>query len=298
MRARSFVGGLVVMMGVSGLVTACGTSDLDDGANFGGFDASALDAKVDVQNPETGTRDGAAVDAARPDGSVVDATVDASDPDAPIVTDAGVPDAVVDAGDPCAIVDCGMHGVCEPLGLTCKCLDGYTGPQCEVPPPPASKTVFVTNARFRGRELGGLAGADALCQTAATAAKLGGVYKAWLSDSASSPATRFTQHTGTYVLVDKTIVANSWTDLVDGTLVAGIDVNELGAKAPANSRAWTGTSETGAAIAAAAANVCQDWTGASPVGAVVGSVGDVGATWSSDGTVRCVNQHRLYCFEQ
>ena len=301
MRARSFVGGLTVMVGTAWMVTACGTSDLDDGASFGGVDGSAFDAKVDVGNPESGTRDGAVTDAARPDATPADASIDGSDPDA-TVTDGGMvdaaPDTGVDAGDPCAIVDCGAHGVCEPVRLTCNCTDGYTGPQCEFPPPPATKTVFVTNARFRGREIGGLAGADAACQTAATAAKLTGVYKAWLSDSASSPATRFAPHPGPYARVDKVVVANGWNDLVDGTLIAGIDVTELGAKAPAGARAWTGTSESGAAIAATPADVCQDWTGASPVGAVLGTVGNVDATWSSDGTVRCVNQHRLYCFEQ
>ena len=56
------------------------------------------------------------------------------------------------------------------------------------PPPP--KYAFVTTWQGDGN-IGGLAAADAICQTEAEEAELPGTYKAWLSDSGNSPSTRF-----------------------------------------------------------------------------------------------------------
>ena len=74
--------------------------------------------------------------------------------------------------------------------------------------------------------LGGLAGADAICQARAEAAgslAAPGTYLAWLSDAGGgvdppvSPSTRFIQASVPYRLVNGTIVAASWSDLVDGS---------------------------------------------------------------------------------
>jgi hypothetical protein len=35
--------------------------------------------------------------------------------------------------DACAGIDCGTHGVCDQGA--CRCVDGYTGPRCDAPPP-------------------------------------------------------------------------------------------------------------------------------------------------------------------
>ena len=96
----------------------------------------------------------------------------------------------------------------------------------------ASSTVFVTSTRYNGN-LGGLAGADAICQERAEAAGLApGIYLAWLSvdsGSAGTPLTRFVQSPGPYTLVDgTTIVANNWADLTDGFLAASISLDENG----------------------------------------------------------------------
>src|SRR3989344_6490978 len=48
-----------------------------------------------------------------------------------------------------------------------------------------SKRAFVTSATYHGN-LGGLAGGDAECQSLANAASLGGIWKAWLSDSSTN----------------------------------------------------------------------------------------------------------------
>src|SRR4051812_38795722 len=86
--------------------------------------------------------------------------------------------------------------------------------------------VFVTSIQQNGN-LGGLAGADAICQTRASFAGLPGTYRAWLSTTAVDAEARFFHSTSPYVLTDgTTVVANNWDDLVDGTLAEAITMTE------------------------------------------------------------------------
>jgi hypothetical protein len=87
--------------------------------------------------------------------------------------------------------------------------------------------VFVTSS-LHSCVLGGLTGADAICQARAQGANRQGTYKAWLADTNLSPATRMTHHLGPYQLVTGTVIAQGWTDLTDGTLAAKIDRTETG----------------------------------------------------------------------
>ena len=61
------------------------------------------------------------------------------------------------------------------------------------------KKVFISSQTYVGN-LGGLAGADQLCQRLASTAGLTGTFKAFLSSSNSTPATRWTPRAGTYQL--------------------------------------------------------------------------------------------------
>jgi len=54
---------------------------------------------------------------------------------------------------------------------------------------PAHKTMFITSKEYSG-DLGGLKGADAICQYHAKLGNLSGIYKAMLSDSANSAKAR------------------------------------------------------------------------------------------------------------
>jgi hypothetical protein len=108
---------------------------------------------------------------------------------------------------------------------------------------PTKKVVFVSSEKYT-RDLGGLDGADAKCQQLAESAGLSGLYKAWLSDSASSPSTRFTHPLHPYVLVDGTIIANGWEDLTDGQLTAPINVTETGGSSGVVA-VWTFTDTSG-----------------------------------------------------
>lgn len=158
--------------------------------------------------------------------------------------------------------------------------------------------VFLTSSTHDGN-LGGLSGADAICQGLAASANLPGTYRAWLSDDAQSPSTRFSQSSGPYHLLNGVVVASSWSDLTDGTLAAPITLAETGATFDdPGFRAWTNTLVTGAAGGAFNEN-CEGWTSA--INGPHGDEGQVTATsdnWTEFGSGTCNNLFHLYCFQQ
>lgn len=178
---------------------------------------------------------------------------------------------------------CGKTVTCAP----CGCGQG------------GSCRVFTTSTTHRGK-LGGLAGADAICQDLASAAGLPGSYRAWLSDSTGSPSTRFMRSTGPYQRVDGVTVANDWAGLTSGTLLAPLLVTEQGATVPddVTKLVWTCTAATGAEFSDAD---CEDWTSEQPIvmGGLVGQADVLTPAWSGENTYHSCNGHqRLYCFQQ
>jgi hypothetical protein len=156
--------------------------------------------------------------------------------------------------------------------------------------------VFMTNLGFRG-DLGGLSGADATCQQQADDAGLPGTFKAWLSDDAASPATRFTHSATPYQLVDGTVVANDWNDLTSGSLRHGIAMTATGWSSFAT--AWTDTQPNGQLVDAV--KDCQGWTfgGSAQLGAVgVAAPDSTDAHWTDSGADPCAYGRVLYCFQQ
>src|SRR5262249_21425961 len=161
--------------------------------------------------------------------------------------------------------------------------------------PPLPKKVFITSRQF-GAAFGGLVGGDSLCQNAATLAGLSGTYMAWLSAGSTSPATRFTQSTGAYLLGDGTRrIANNWTDLTDGMLLAPIVLTETGVPVD-NLEVWTGTKDVGVQTT----SDCLGWTSASNSDVATTGLAKTGllAQWSAFATSRCDGVRNLYCFEQ
>src|SRR5262249_25298259 len=140
-------------------------------------------------------------------------------------------------GLPVVVLVLGMRGV----GLA----------QCD-----AFKRVFVTSTTYDGN-LGGLAGADAKCAARAAAAGLSGTYKAWLSSSTTSAASRLTHATVPYKRTDGVTVANNWTDLTDGALAVQISHDEFGHEVDAAGFVWTGTANDGSNLGGPP---CCDWT--------------------------------------
>jgi hypothetical protein len=207
------------------------------------------------------------------------------------------------AAGACAVASCGPGFVdCDGLpanGCECASDSCLPGKLC-------GKRVFTTSIAYEGN-LGGLAGADAKCTGLAGAAGLPGSYKAWLSDGVTSPNTRFTKATIPYRLVDGTLVANSYADLVDGTIAAPLNKPEAGGAPPAGTfcgpgklPVWSSTNSVGDLIGAT--SNCTNWTNSTVGGAQWGDGSMTTADWATfcyGGTCGGVTfVAPIYCFQQ
>ena len=173
--------------------------------------------------------------------------------------------------------------------------------------------MFVTSASFTGDLVTeaqtnfadcagvttGIDGADCICQSLAEDAGLSDTYRAWLSnanDTSSSPLGRFNLATFPYVLVDGTQIAADFADLTDGTLDAGIDLDETGVQQ--SGTVWSATETDGDFRTPTPFFTCDNWSSKARDGQQ-GTIGDVGGSWTFNGARRdCNTLARLYCFEQ
>lgn len=170
------------------------------------------------------------------------------------------------------------------------------------------KRAFVTSAQFSGDLLAagkavdpsvttGLAGADALCQSAATTRGLGGTWKAWLSGNDGSKVVSAKDRFDTaraYVNLDGKVAWQSGRPST--TPLPGL-VQDDKKLYGAGARVWTGTEETGEALA----NRCLEWATASTSERGNNGIAGTGAggSWArntNDGIV-CDGPAHLYCFE-
>jgi hypothetical protein len=150
------------------------------------------------------------------------------------------------------------------------------------------RVVFTTAAV--AANLGGALAGDAVCASAASAASLPGTFMAWLSDSTTDPATRFTQAGGPYVRPDGTLIADDWADLTDGTLSTSISTQGISA--------WTATSPAGVWLNNG--QDCQEWTSTSAgVSGARGLATSTSSNWTQvTPAIPCSGTLVLYCFEQ
>lgn len=159
------------------------------------------------------------------------------------------------------------------------------------------KRVFVSSQTYDG-DLGGLIGADSKCQVLADNVNLGSTFKAWLSDGTTSVASRFTQSTLNYVLLNGTIIANGWSDLTDGSIDNLINRDE-NSTLRASATAWTNTTVSGSIDNTSPSRTCENWTNN-----ISSNDGDYGSTswtdyeWTNSNYGPCNQVRRLYCFEQ
>jgi hypothetical protein len=235
-------------------------------------------------------------------GSVVLISVFVMGQDAAAQTDAC-------AGDPCQSIENAVAGtctsipggVCAPDDFTCDCGVGFTWEQathtCDELPP--AKIVFVTDGLYGGG-LGGVAGADQICQTEATSAGLPGTYLAWLSETAgiTGPINRFTHATIPYRLVNGTEIAQDWTTLTDGSLDSPIAITATGVLVTSDTYVWTNTDPDGVRSSNNENECCKNWTAQSQTG-WYGDATKIDAEWTFVWTTECdASYFRLYCFEQ
>lgn len=151
---------------------------------------------------------------------------------------------------------------------------------------------FVTSANVLGT-FGGLAGADAICANAATAAHLDGTFVAWLSTSTVNAKDRLSGSSG-WVRTDGAPFAADVPSMLTGKLYNPLDLDENGAAVNVTTDlVWTGTDMNGGGVTG---DMCDDWTAG--VGIVV-YVGAGGSEFTGSGLEHnCgVFSHHLYCFE-
>jgi hypothetical protein len=214
-----------------------------------------------------------------------------------------VPEAATDVG---AHGDASVHdsGTADARTIDVSPRDVVTGGSCDAAVAVALR-VFVTSHQFSAA-LGGLAGADGQCQSAATNAGLKGTFVAWLSDDQTSGGSRICDKAASFVLVDGTPVANGLAGLTSNQLLHAIDVTETGQAAPLSPTAcsdmqlavWTGTESTGAGQQG---YNCQNWTSASSSAeGVVGFAQSTNGSWTygCSGSPICNGTASLYCIEQ
>lgn len=199
---------------------------------------------------------------------------------------------------------CGTGGgICQSIG--CPGCDASrpcpTGQCCTGAGVCGECKVFVTERLPQQGALGGLAGADAACQTRATAAGLPGTYLAWLSDSSATPASRFTKSIMPYTLPSGETVATSWADLTNGApLSHAINQMANGQLFAGNGNTvWTNTLADGTAGGASATGNCVNWTSAEPgIEGDIGRAAESSVLWTAGGFIQCAAEGRLYCFQQ
>jgi Fibronectin type III domain len=177
--------------------------------------------------------------------------------------------------------------------------EGGLGTEPEACGDETSKCVFLTSTNQNGN-LGGLNGADGICQGLADAdgsSAAPGTYKAWLSTAAVSAAARLTHATVPYKLVDGTTIAANWADLTDGALFAAINVNERGSSTPAPFGVSTATNKDGTFVGPD----CMAWSSAIPtdnLGAIGGPFANELWTHIPGGEISCGRARPLYCLQQ
>lgn len=167
-------------------------------------------------------------------------------------------------------------------------------------PPPApqgSATLFITSQTYAAN-FGGLARADALCQTSAAAAALprASDYKAVLSDALTNAKDRF-EFSGPIKLVTGAVVAQNEADLWDGSIAAPVNITERGFTTA--SIVWTGTEANGERDLNSS-TLCNGWTGTFG-GVEAGRYDKTNGQWislygfSSQSNHSCGATSSLYC---
>jgi len=161
--------------------------------------------------------------------------------------------------------------------------------------------IFVTSGTYAAGALGGLAGADAICNTRAAASSLGlpAKWKALVSDSTVDAANRIPWNWGTLKdVTGTTIVSGGFPDLWDGSLAAPVSKNENGGTTAGN--VWTGTLSSGAKDALwsgiQVAPYCNNW-GTYGSGSKYGFSTSTTSTWVAIANQTCDWPFSLYCFE-
>ncbi|MDP1825492.1 MAG: DUF1554 domain-containing protein [Archangium sp.] len=159
------------------------------------------------------------------------------------------------------------------------------------PLPTTRKRLFVTSTSFQAN-FGGVSGADALCQNAATAANKGGTWKAFVSSTTETAIARMAEVGPWYQERSDGSFVRTYNNKANlgTTALSLIYVDEQGrgsASSTFDPTYWTGLTATNQVGA-----TCAGWTVTSGSSALVGKDGSTG------GSDSCSSQNALLCLEQ
>lgn len=212
----------------------------------------------------------------------------------------GMDTRIVDAE--CVPKTCGVDYECEGPWANGTCGGTITCGACTIPGESCvagqceiveltEGVVFVSSTEQSG-DLGGISGADIICNNLAGDAPLEGTFVAWLSNSTLDAKDRIPDII--FKRVDGVVIANNLADLIDGNIQNIINLSEKGL-APDDVHAFTGTDTDGTK----ASNNCLDWTS--------GNAGDIHMRGKTDQTnnkwtneksnTACDHTSGIYCFQ-
>jgi hypothetical protein len=200
------------------------------------------------------------------------------------------------------VISCGSDGSC-PSGMSCsggRCYAGTPSGDATVAPDAAGpqNLVFVTSTEQAGGDLGGLSGADSICNDRAAAAGLPGTYVAWLSTATTDAIDRLGDARG-WKRVDGQPFADSTAKLAAGEVYYPPNLTETGARltvaSPTSSvRVITATAADGTHDGGGTCTEYTD-TGTGSIGNGDAS-GGTGRFTSSGQSTTCALAAHLLCF--
>jgi hypothetical protein len=151
-----------------------------------------------------------------------------------------------------------------------------------VPPLVDARRAFTTTGAFLPG--GGLAAADALCQSEATSSSLPGTYHALLATTTASAISRFDTSAGAkpWARLDNVLITPTAAALVDPSLVR-LDATPKHRDGSPTTLFWSGANVP--TVSGSAENTCMDWTSTTGTLGVAGLPWDTGVLeWFSEGS--------------
>lgn len=176
-------------------------------------------------------------------------------------------------------------------GLTATVTIGSTSANWTVTTRSGSLSIFETPSSYIAGSLGGLSGANSICQTAANTAGYSGTYVAILSSDTTSAASNLTLSYPIVNAYDGSTVASSnlWIGSLNGNI-----------KTPSGSSpaapVWTGSTASGGIDTG---KTCTSWSSTSGAG-MWGEAFSTASQWiaNCDSCNACSSAEQLYCIQQ
>lgn len=161
---------------------------------------------------------------------------------------------------------------------------------------PTSAIIFLSSGTYTGN-MGGLSGADALCQNEADANNLSGYYFAFLSSYEAAIINRIPD--AAFVNTNGATIAESRSSLFSSNILASIDYYPDGTQETAAFTVWTGTTSSGYLDSS---NNCTGWisntgTGRTGTGLMPASTDTLDSTWVYKESSDCSVARHIFCVQ-